>query len=651
MIQEITTKLYNAINPDRMKHNLENLCRFPRHVVTAGFTKAAEECVKILEQDGLNPELLKFDASVGTCYNTDTPPLKWTCRDAWCELENENGRRIGDYQAKAMTLLERSCAVPETVCDLVLMDKGTDEANYEGIDFEGKVIFCPADVNHRWDAGWAFKKGAVGCIVVHDAGPRNPDTIEWDGVGRGTEPGKYFGFAMPKAAGTELYWSLRRKQRDGEKLQVRCYVDAEFSNGEVEIVTATIPGELDEEVVIVAHLCHPQGSCNDNLSGCVAGMEVLRAIKRQIERGELNKPKRGIRLLLVPEILGSNVYMATRTEEERRRMVAGINLDMVGATQNDHNGPLLINEPPQADPSFVTALCSAILEVLREDERITGRYGYVSLFNAQIMEYRGGSDHVVYCDPNCGIPMPMVGQEPDRFYHTSDDDPTCMDYFILRKSATLAAAYCYAIMDMNVQTMNEVSFHINQRVIDRIAMAARKSLAGDFDHADYDRRMEQLNYFYGNMYDSFVPFMDTDEDREKAKELAAEGKEEVLRIVKTYGKKAYGVEPEFTGCRLRGGKWDRIPKRRYFGATQALAPLAKKVGPAAEAALEHYENNGRNHMWSHSEHQCEYYINGKRTCGEIVDMTRREVYLKCTDESLLEYIDTLVALELADYIN
>ena len=489
-----------------MKANIEELSVYERYQITPGYHDAAMHCMKLLERDGFKPELLRYSAAKGTCYNTETPPLGWRCGEAWCELENEGGRRIADHYGVASSVLERSgpCPKMEEPVELILMDKGAEEAAYEDVDMAGKVLFLPAEVNH-YSISWAFeKKGAIGFICVHNLGPGRPHTISWDGIGRGLEENKIFGFAMPNEEGTNLYWNLRRKQRDGETLRVRCYVDSSFYEGEIENVTTLLPGELDEEVLIVAHLCHPKGSCNDNLSGVAAGMEALRTIRRRIERGDLPPLKRGVRLLLVPEILGSNAYMATLTEKERKKIIAGINLDMVGATQNDHNGPLTINEPPQADPNFVTALCAAILEPLREDERITGRYGYVQLFNSQIMEYRGGSDHVVYCDPNCGIPMPMVGQEPDQYYHTSDDSPECMDYFILGKSCALAAAYCYTIAHLTIQDVNEISFQITQRLIDRISLAARKSLAGDFGHAEYDQRMEQLNYFYGNMYDSFL---------------------------------------------------------------------------------------------------------------------------------------------------
>lgn len=651
MIHEVTTKMMQGVCPERMKANIEQLCQYERYQITPGYHDAAMHCMKILERDGFQPQLLTYSAAVGSCYNTDTPPLGWRCGEAWCELENEGGRRIADHYGTAGSVLERSAPCPEMKepVELILMDKGADESAYESVDMAGKVLFLPADVNH-YAVRWAFeKKGAIGFVCVHDLGPGCPHTLSWDGVGRSTEPTKVFGFAMPNEEGTNLYWSLRRKVRDGEKLMVRCCVDAEFYEGEIENVTALLPGELDEEVLIVAHLCHPKGSCNDNLSGVAAGMEALRTIKRRIERGDLPPLKRGVRLLLVPEILGSNAYMDTLTKEERKKIIAGINLDMVGATQNDHNGPLIINEPPHADPNFVTALCAAILEPLREDVRITGRYGYVQLFNSMIMEYRGGSDHVVYCDPNCGVPMPMLGQEPDKFYHTSDDSPECMDYFILGKSCALAAAYCYTIAHLTLDDMNEISFQITQRLLDRISMASRRSLAGEFSHEEYDRRMEQLNYFYGNMYDSFLRYFDG-EELAQAKTIAAAGKAEVLHLVKTYGAKAYGAEPVFTGCRLKGGKFDKIPVRRYFGATQDLEPLAKLV-PGGEEALEHYENNGRNSMWSHIEHQCEYYIDGKRTCGEIIDMTRRECYGKSTDDDLFEYIETLVKLQLADFIN
>ena len=55
----------------------------------------------------------------------------------------------------------------------------------------------------------------------------------------------------------------------------------------MEDAVATIAGKTKEEVTVIAHICHPQPSANDNASGTGAAMEAARAIHRLIERKEL----------------------------------------------------------------------------------------------------------------------------------------------------------------------------------------------------------------------------------------------------------------------------------------------------------------------------------------------------------------------------
>jgi hypothetical protein len=65
------------------------------------------------------------------------------------------------------------------------------------------------------------------------------------------------------------------------------------------------------------------------------------------------------------------------------------------------------------------------------------------LYRQAEVPFSGGSDHFVFSDPTVGVPMPMLIQWPDRFYHTSADTPDRVDPQSLARSGTLAAAYAY----------------------------------------------------------------------------------------------------------------------------------------------------------------------------------------------------------------
>jgi len=643
MIQDITNKLWKVVSRERMQANMVNLSRFSRYSATAEYHEAAEECVKLLSKNGFKAEILQYDAVGGRSYHNDAYELGWEIREAWCELCFDGNRRIADYDGLAMSVAERSAPCPEGEYELILMDKGPDEKEYEGIDFTGKVVFKP----RGWSYNWVFDRGAVGRIDISRTETDTPTVIGWDGVGERSEPANHFGFSVSPVEAENIQNQLRSLRSRGEKAMVRCKVDSEYRHIPYELVTALLPGETEEEVLIVAHLCHPRPSCSDNLSGCVAGMEALRAIKRLVDLGEIAPLKRGIRLMLVPECKGSGAFVGQAPEEWIERIVAGINLDMVGASQNDNLAPIYITEAPHALPSIVGALCDAILNTLREDYYEKG-FEYKALFNAAVMDYTTGSDHQIYCDPNVNIPMPMVGQMPDKYSHTSGDDLSRMDYFIMAKTTSLAAAYCCTLANMSRDDAVEISLEVQERVVNRIALAGRKARSGEITHESYDRRMQELDRYYGAMYDDFRRYMKDETDGEWLDAFIEKGKAMVTNSVKTIGAVTFGTEPVYTDCPLRGGKWDRVLRRVGSGPVSGLHGHAEKVPGGVEILENYYRTQGR--MMHSDQNQCEYFIDGKRTIGEVIDLVRRELHDIRTVDVFYNFITLMEKLGLCEEV-
>jgi hypothetical protein len=652
-INEITWKFEKAISRGRMELLIRELSIYERYPASEGYRAAAERCVAHLKDTDINSEIISFPCSHKTFYQVIQGRNKWVCHDAWVELEEDGGRRICDYKANCFSVWENSgpCKHTKTPVELIVLNRGTDESAYEDIDFSGKVAYLPRDTSF-WACKWLSQRSILAIICCSEAGSNMDEVLPWRGIDLDDQY-TFSVFGVSVQEDKRLRNFFRSLSKEGKVPHVRLLCDTETSEGSYDLVNAFIPGETDEEIVCLAHLCHPQGSCNDNLSGCVAGMELMRATKRLLERGDLPPLKRGLRLLLVPELKGAPAYLESIGLQKRKKILAGINLDMVGASQNNQNGPLLINEPPHACPSFVTALCQAILEELKEEERITGRYGFVPLFNSHIMEYRGGSDHAFFTDPICGIPMPMVGQEPDRFYHTSGDRPETLDMYILSRSATLAGAYMFTLANLCENNVREITPYIAERMMNRIHFVGKKVRLGDIAMTQFGRQAGEHYRFYSDMCDDFLRFF-TGKELEKVKQLIDTEKKQLHILASMAAERIAGKPVDF--CldkpRLSGGDWDLIPRRNYFGNSQDLDAYAKYVcDEAGKKAHEVYDKGERMHMWSHSEYQCEYFVDGKRTLGEIVERTRLEIYEKCTDESLKSFILTQAAMGLISFVD
>jgi hypothetical protein len=270
------------------------------------------------------------------------------------------------------------------------------------------------------------------------------DALKYTSFWWGGEEKPAFGFVLTPRTGRWLRGLVEKGRKAKDPVRVWAKVDSSIYEGSIENAVATIPGESEEEVVVVAHICHPQPSANDNASGSGAAMEAARALGRLIARGDLKKPRRAIRFTLVPEMTGTYCYLAAN-EAGIGRIVAALNLDMVGERQEVCGGPLILEETPGALPSYVNALMEAIYDEAKAEAANLGGSSKYALFKHAISPFSGGSDHYIYSDPTVGVPCPMFIQWPDKFYHTSWDTIDKVDPEMLRKVALMCATYAYFI--------------------------------------------------------------------------------------------------------------------------------------------------------------------------------------------------------------
>lgn len=138
--------------------------------------------------------------------------------------------------------------------------------------------------------------------------PDLPDAIPY----RTTYYKRNWGFCTTQAQ----YEAIEAVQ---ESLEV--YIDSEFNpSGSLSIGELLIPGECDEEILISTYICHPS-LANDNLSGAVMTAFLARKLLK------LPKPKKGYRIIWVPETIGAITYCAMN-----EKAMKAINTGMVVTT-------------------------------------------------------------------------------------------------------------------------------------------------------------------------------------------------------------------------------------------------------------------------------------------------------------------------------
>ncbi|UCC65242.1 MAG: DUF4910 domain-containing protein [Anaerolineae bacterium] len=478
MFNDTFKTIRQAFSGQVAKDDVAAIIRYHRIQASPGYREAAEYIWHELQKGGLEAYIETFPADLQTTFWTSASFQEWEASRATLHLIEpaDQARKLADYRELKISLVQRSVSF-DGEAEVVLLQDGLKEAEYEGLDLAGKIVLTRGEVDRVRQLA-VEKYGAVGIIFdgMRSVRPVReamdlPDTRQYTSFWWTGQPGekKCFGFVLSPRQGEWLRGLIRQRTRDGQSpVKVRARVDGRLYSGTMEVVTALIPGETDKEVVVVAHLCHPQPSANDNASGVAAALESARALARLIAGGDLSHPRRGIRFLWLPEMTGSYAYLS-RHEGDIPRMVAGVNLDMVGQDQHQTGASFLIESPPDATSSFASHLMARLREELFDDAPThAGLSGY-PLFRHATTSFSGGSDHYVFSDPTVGVPMPMLIQWPDRFYHTSADTLDKVDPAMLARAGTLAAAYAFFIANAGQSEATWLAHEMQTRFQARLA--------------------------------------------------------------------------------------------------------------------------------------------------------------------------------------
>ncbi|MBQ2650687.1 MAG: DUF4910 domain-containing protein [Clostridia bacterium] len=528
MIRKYTQEILKHINGKRAFETVAEVSTFHRIQASTGFRAAAHHCQRKLERMGIpGAEVLSYPAREDVIFGTYPSFQEWDCKQAWLDLVTPYETRLADFDACAISVIQKSapCDYRNQPLEVIMLDKGVKEEAYKNVDFEGKMVFVRDDINKVYS--WVVeKRGAVGLItdfVLQDPHVRErhdqSDTLRYTSFW--WEPGqkKAFGFVLSPREGDRFAALCAELAAKGQRPTVKAYVESAIYDGEIENVTAFLPGETDEEILLVGHLCHPRASANDNASGTACVMEAMRVLKDLTDSGKLPPLKRGVRMLLVPEFTGTYAYL-DKIGDQAKKIRAAFNLDMVGGRQQGGYGPITITDLPMSTPSIVSDAAATILDEVKR--QVTGMMpeSYCPMWNSHMTEYSGGSDHLVLSDPQTNIPCLMLGQWPDKFYHTSSDTLDMVDPYILSRSASLAAAYAYSLSNLEPADIGEICNVGLGRAAAYMTELQTKMNRGTLDRKFYHGRLVRYLSWRLAGIDDFANWVECDQselDAEKAR--------------------------------------------------------------------------------------------------------------------------------------
>jgi aminopeptidase YwaD len=477
-------RIWQIYSGEAAWQTVADLSRLHRIQASPGHRRAAQILHRRLTRAGLAAEILSYPADERTQFWAYRSFQEWDCRRATLHLvaPEAQARILADFRPCPISLIQRSTPF-EGEAEVVVLEDGEKESDYDGLEVAGKVVLTRGDLRRVWELA-VQERGAVGILFdgMRPVPPVRPpgdlaDARQYTSFWWQPGDTRCFGFVLTPRQGQEL----RRLAKEGkEAVRVRAHVVSELYDGGLEVVSATIPGEDREEIVVVAHLCHPQPSANDNASGAAAALEAAYALQTLVEEGAL-RPRRTIRFLWLPELTGSMAYLAGR-EGELEHLVAGLNLDMVGEDQGQTGSSWLLERPPDAAASFAPVLLTWLrdempgLKGMADVSPSHTNLGAYPLYRQAEVPFSGGSDHLAFSDPTVGVPTPMLIQWPDRFYHTSADTPDRTDPHSLARAGALAAAYACWLATAGVEETRWLGYQMVARYKADVAEVAQAAI-------------------------------------------------------------------------------------------------------------------------------------------------------------------------------
>lgn len=396
--------------------------------------------------------------------------------------------KLADYSDLPAVLASGSTNADVTA-ELVWVGEGR-QADIGTADLEGKIAVTSGSISMVHSL--AVAKGAAGVISFNSPRPQEaPLAIPITGIGsrRGGDSNAKFGFFLPPREGILLRDRLMR----GEKIKVRAVVEVQNLDYNLEVTSCVIPGTDPSagEVIFSAHIFEGlvKMGANDNISGSAAILEIARMLKTMISEGRIEKPKRSIRFIWVPEFSGTGPWVL-ENKELMKKSLCNINLDMVGLHLKSNNSFLCMHRTTYGNPHYLNDVMENYFEFVGLGNRaglaVSGRGGFnrriVALtgtddpFYYSVDDHYGSSDHEVFNDWGVQVPGIMMITWPDLYYHTSEDLANKCDPTQLKRVCFIGAAAAYTIAGAEESSAIEIAGEVTGNAADRIGKQLQRAI-------------------------------------------------------------------------------------------------------------------------------------------------------------------------------
>ena len=396
-----------------------------------------------------------------------------------------NTAKLADYRDLA-AILGQGSQNADVTAELVWVGRGS-QAEIDAVDLKGKIAVTEASAGRVHNL--AVKAGAVGIISYYSPRPLvDPIQIPNSGI-RGGDNATFCINLTPRDG-----YALRDRLLMGEKITVKAKVETTTEETDIEVPNCVIKGtdENAEEIILCAHLFegYVKLGANDNTSGSAALIEVARTLNELIARGQIERPKRSIRFIWIPEFQGS-IPWAQQNKETLQKTLCNINLDMVGLWLSKSQSFYCLHRTTMGNPHYINDVAESFYHYMGATNKsfvATGMgrpdatkpvysvTGSRDPFYYTINAHYGASDHEVFSDWGVQAPGVIMITWPDNYYHTSGDRPEICDPTQLHRAIVLAAASAYTVANADSNDAVKIATEVAANAAKRMSIKMKVDL-------------------------------------------------------------------------------------------------------------------------------------------------------------------------------
>ncbi|MFX0081115.1 MAG: DUF4910 domain-containing protein [Candidatus Hodarchaeota archaeon] len=469
-VEKYLNKILSEVNGQRAWDWVAKISQFSRIQGSKGYHEIAQIIKNELSRIGYS-EIEHFKSPADGKNNVwgYVAAYQWEIESGELWITEPEKIKLCDYNEIKTSVITHSKAC-DIITEVVDIGKGDKKEDYESKDINGKIILISSPT-YRYHS-YIEDSGALGVIYYPDM-KRTGDQLD-------KRIYNSFFTTHDRLDKAKSGFSISYKQAIYLKellakgaVKVHALINAKFMEGNLEVVTSSIKGTKypDQEIVVIAHLCHPFPSANDNASGAAGLLELARALKNLIDKKIINPPKRTIRFVWVPEFNGTVPWMKQH-ENKISNVLACLNLDMIGEHPLKIGYPLLINLAAHSTPSILNDIATFFIEKIVDHPKGIAINGTKVPMSYRFTGFEGGSDHVLFADSYFGIPSLMFGHE-DPYYHSSMDTVEYCDSTELKRVIGMGTSISHTLSLLDDNLISELWPIIQQGVYNRWGKAIK----------------------------------------------------------------------------------------------------------------------------------------------------------------------------------